>query len=209
MGAGLYFTDLQSSIQEHINVYNTPDMQDINQWIDALYYAQNGRLYIGTYDGIKCIDTQNLKVVGQEKALLGLVVYSIIEDHEHRIWAGTSDGITVMDKDLNILEQFTIQNGLPNNSVSSIVVDKTTTFGSAPIKVLPNTTHKRNLSSRFMLPTAYTIMNSPEMRSVNIPTVKSCLGEPTESFSSIRTISRFRNSKGKSELPDSIYTISL
>lgn len=124
MGTGLYFSDLQSSIQEHINVYNTQDMKNINQWIDALYYAQNGRLYIGTYNGIKCIDTQNLKIVGQEKALLGLVVYSIIEDHEHRIWAGTSDGVTVMDKDLNILEQFTIQNGLPNNHISSIVVDK-------------------------------------------------------------------------------------
>lgn len=124
MGTGLYFTDLQAPIQKDINVYNTKDLQDINQWIDALYYAQNGRLYIGTYDGIKCIDTQNLKVVGQEKTLLGLVVYSIVEDHEHRIWAGTSDGVTVMDKDLNILKQFTIQNGLPNNSVSSIVVDK-------------------------------------------------------------------------------------
>lgn len=208
MGTGLYFTDLQASIQEHINVYNTPDRQDINQWIDALYYAQNGRLYIGTYDGIKCIDTQNLKIVGQEKALLGLVVYSIIEDHEHRIWAGTSDGITVMDQDLNILEQFTIQNGLPTTLFHPLSLTKTTTFGSAPIKVLPNTTHKRNLSSRFMLPTAYTTMNSPEMRSVNIPTVKSCLGEPTESFSSIRTISKSRNSKGKSELPDSIYKLT-
>lgn len=124
MGMGLYFTDLQTSIQENINVYNTKELQDVNQWIDALYYAQNGRLYIGTYDGIKCIDTQTLKVAGKEKALLGLVIYSIAEDHEHRIWAGTSDGITVMDKDLNVLEQFTTQNGLPNNSVSSIVVDK-------------------------------------------------------------------------------------
>lgn len=126
MGMGLYFMDLQPSgaPSPSIKVYNTKELQDINQWIDALYYAKNGRLYIGTYDGIKCIDTQNLKVTGKTKSLLGLVVYSITEDQHHRIWAGTSDGIVVMDQDLNIIEQFTTQNGLPNNSVSSIVIDK-------------------------------------------------------------------------------------
>lgn len=124
MGMGLYYTDLKAPIQKDIHVYSTQDIQAVNQWIDALYYSSNGRLYIGTYDGIKCIDTQNLKVAGKEKALLGLAVYSIVEDHNHRIWVGTSDGISVMDKDLNIIEQFTTQHGLPNNSISSIVVDK-------------------------------------------------------------------------------------
>lgn len=61
MGMGLYYTDLNAPIQKNIHVYNSNDLQDVNQWIDALYYAKNGRLYIGTYDGIKCIDTQNLK----------------------------------------------------------------------------------------------------------------------------------------------------
>lgn len=148
-------------------------------------------------------------MVGQEKALLGLVVYSITEDHEHRIWAGTSDGISVMDKDLNLIEQFTTQNGLPNNSISSIVIDKTTIFGSVPIRALPNTTRRKTPLFRFMLPTAYTTMNFPEMRFANIPTVKSCLEAPTESFSSIRTTSKFRNSRAKSDLQDSIYMINL
>lgn len=125
MGTGLYYTAIQPHIQQNIKAYNTQkELPTVNQWINTLYYAKNGRLYIGTYDGIKCIDTQSLKVVGKEDVLLGLSINTIVEDRNHRIWAGTSDGISVMDQDLNIVEQFSTLNGLPNNSISSIIVDK-------------------------------------------------------------------------------------
>lgn len=124
MGMGLHLMDLQAPIQKNTNVYSDEELQDVNPWIDALYHDRNGRLYIGTYDGIKCIDTRNLKAAGKGKALLGLIVYSIAEDRDHRIWVGTSDGISVMDKDLNFIEQFTTRDGLPNNTILSIVTDK-------------------------------------------------------------------------------------
>ena len=56
-------------------------------------YIPNGRLYIGTYDGIKCIDTEKLKVVGKEKVLIGLSINTIAQGPDDHIWAGTPEGV--------------------------------------------------------------------------------------------------------------------
>ena len=126
MGTGLYYADLPSSSDsyQHIKVHQVLSEKTINQWINTLLYIPDGRLYVGTYDGIKCIDTQNLKVTGNEKALIGLSINTIAQGPDNHIWVGTPEGIYVMDYKLNIIEKLTTHNGLPNNLISSIITDK-------------------------------------------------------------------------------------
>ena len=80
MGTGLYYADLPGSSDsyQHIKVHQVLSEKTINQWINTLLYIPDGRLYVGTYDGIKCIDTRNLKVTGNEKALIGLSIKTVI-----------------------------------------------------------------------------------------------------------------------------------
>lgn len=126
MGTGLYYAELPASSNsyQHIKVHQVLSEKTINQWINTLLYIPSGRLYIGTYDGIKCIDTQDLKVTGNEKALIGLSINTIAQGPDNHIWAGTPEGIYVMDYNLNIIEKFTTHNGLPNNLISSIIMDR-------------------------------------------------------------------------------------
>ena len=56
--------------------------------------------------------------------LIGLSINTIAQGPDDHIWAGTPEGIYVMDYNLNIIEKFTTHNGLPNNLISSIIVDK-------------------------------------------------------------------------------------
>jgi ligand-binding sensor domain-containing protein len=66
MGTGLYYVDLPASSASYsdLKVHQALSEKEINQWINTLLYIPNGRLYIGTYDGFNCIDTEKLIVVG-------------------------------------------------------------------------------------------------------------------------------------------------
>lgn len=181
MGTGLYYADLPGSSDsyQHIKVHQVLSEKTINQWINTLLYIPDGRLYVGTYDGIKCIDTQNLKVTGNEKALIGLSINTIAQGPDNHIWVGTPEGIYVMDYKLNIIEKLTTHNGLPNNLISSIITDKNKDLWVSTSQGIA----KYNPHSKSFIPflhqTDCIIMNSQEMPIAYLPTEKFCLEEPT------------------------------
>ena len=60
------------------------------KWISCLLYAGDNHLYVGTYDGIRCIDlsTDDFKT---EEILSRHIIHSLYEDPQGNIWIGNSE----------------------------------------------------------------------------------------------------------------------
>ena len=52
MGFGLFYYDLKT--KEFTSIQSRTSL--INEWIGCLHYSDDNKLYVGTYDGINCID---------------------------------------------------------------------------------------------------------------------------------------------------------
>lgn len=97
-----------------------------NRWINCLLHTSNDKLYIGTYDGLGCLDipTMSFTSTYQTNRLLEKeVIYTLYEDNEGDIWMGTTQGLTRLHPENGKTETFNTTHGLPSNSVSAIVGD--------------------------------------------------------------------------------------
>lgn len=97
-----------------------------NRWINCLLHTSNDKLYIGTYDGLGCLDipTMSFTLTYQTNRLLEKeVIYTLYEDNDGDIWMGTTQGLTCLHPESGETETFNITHGLPSNSVSAIVGD--------------------------------------------------------------------------------------
>ena len=54
MGAGLFYYDLKTGQSVYDPKFNAATEK--YKWISCLLYAGDNHLYVGTYDGIRCID---------------------------------------------------------------------------------------------------------------------------------------------------------
>ena len=107
-----------------IRQWNSSDGLTGNSITDIIQ-AQSGYIYIGTYDGLVRFDgfdfTTFTKTSDEKYKFLS--ARSVMEDSLGRLWVGSNDeGIQMLDK--NDSYTFTTKNGLPNNSVRSIIEDK-------------------------------------------------------------------------------------
>lgn len=119
MGFGLYYYDLKT--KEFTSVHSqTPD---INNWIGCLHYSKDNKLYVGTYDGLNCIDL-NTPDFRSHKILPQHVVYSIYEDNHGAIWIGSSEGLFGWNKQTGEVSEYTTADGLPSNNIYAIEGDK-------------------------------------------------------------------------------------
>ena len=94
MGFGLFYYDLKT--KEFTSVQSNSSL--INEWIGCLHYSNENKLYVGTYDGMNCIDLdtsdfQSYKILPQH------VIYSIYEDNHGIIWLGSSEGLSSWNKE--------------------------------------------------------------------------------------------------------------
>lgn len=129
MGSGLYYMDLKTGqinrcasfksgkeYQEGLNAVH-------NGWIAALLYAGNDKLYIGTYDGLGCLDTKTMSFVstfGKNRIFAGSIIQALFEDEQGDIWAGTTKGLIHMDAENKSSKTYTTHDGLPNNTICAI-----------------------------------------------------------------------------------------
>lgn len=67
-----------------------------NHHYNSLFIDSRGLIWFGTYDGINIWDPESnkLSTFHTEDGLVNNVIKSIVEDHLHRIWISTSNGIS-------------------------------------------------------------------------------------------------------------------
>lgn len=132
MGSGLFKFNLHS---EEITRYDAASSTDYrpetnilnNAWIDCLLLSSKGKLFIGTYDGLGCLDLQTNSFVssfGKNRLLGGHVIFSLYEDARGTIWIGTSKGLMYMESNSDQIHAFTVDDGLASNGISAIRGDK-------------------------------------------------------------------------------------
>lgn len=119
MGFGLFYYDLKT--KEFSSVQSNTSR--INEWIGCLHYSRDNKLYVGTYDGINCIDLnssdyQNNRILAQH------VIYSIHEDAHGIIWIGSSEGLHSWNKQTQEMTSYTTADGLPSNTIYAIEGDE-------------------------------------------------------------------------------------
>lgn len=128
MGSGLYYIDLNlpTKVNDILYTEGRPLKinEGINQWISTLFYATSGRLYVGTVDGVRCLDLKAGCYITSTPVLAGNIVNSINQDTCGNIWIGTIDGIKVFDSNLSSpLCSYSTGDGLPSNNIASIAND--------------------------------------------------------------------------------------
>lgn len=132
MGGGLFYINLEDknattckpldSGRDSNEVHNVVN----NNWIASLLYTRNNKLYIGTYDGLGCLDLEKMSFAStykRNRLFPGNVIYTLYEDHQGDIWIGTSKGLIRLNEATEEYETYTTKDGLPNDVICAIQGD--------------------------------------------------------------------------------------
>jgi len=124
-GGGLNLYDFETKSFTHFK-HNKKKTSIINDWIISLYLDKSGFIWIGTYWGACKFDPLTFKTVDltitQTKG--ENAYFCFLEDSKNQFWAGTWSGLKLINKETGeILETFTIKDGLPNNVINGIQED--------------------------------------------------------------------------------------
>lgn len=128
MGSGLYCLN---PVTRDVTHYYAPNGIDYrydanmlhNNWINCVVLTSNEKLYIGTFDGLGCLDLKKrnfASTYGTNRLLPGNIVYTVYEDPQGILWIGTSDGLIAMDTASQKTTLYTMDDGLPNNVICAI-----------------------------------------------------------------------------------------
>ena len=132
MGSGLFCMDLRSGNIENLDVLpgrisKLADNNLPNSWVNCLLISKDNKLFIGTYNGLACmdLDTKNfVSTFGVNMILKGIVIYSLFDDDKGNLWAGTSQGLKKIARSNKAITSFDIENGLPSSLVGAVKGDK-------------------------------------------------------------------------------------
>ena len=100
-------------------------------YVWALLEDHKKNLWVGTWGaGLSRFDPQTQRftryrpIPGDSTALASATILCMTEDHQGKILVGTPDGLSCFDYATNRFVTFTERNGIANQSINSIVVDK-------------------------------------------------------------------------------------
>ncbi|SHF70947.1 Signal transduction histidine kinase [Bacteroides luti] len=132
MGSGIYSMNMKNNQIVHYSSVQGPKYNNKintlhNRWVSAMLLTRNNKLYIGSFDGIGCLDLKTKNFVSTyntNKLLSGYIIYTIFEDTKGYIWIGTSEGILCLNPQNQQITSFDMKNGLPSNVICGICGDK-------------------------------------------------------------------------------------
>jgi signal transduction histidine kinase/DNA-binding response OmpR family regulator len=94
-----------------------------NRWVSTLYYSGRDKLYIGTCDGLGCLDVKTMNFVStyhKNRIFEGMIISVIYEDKHGYLWLGTSNGLIRYNEKTHASRIFTMHDGLPSDAICAI-----------------------------------------------------------------------------------------
>nr|WP_295927730.1 two-component regulator propeller domain-containing protein [uncultured Dyadobacter sp.] len=132
MGSGIFGMDLRTGSVENLDALpgrvSLPKENFLpNSWVNCLLIAKDNKLFIGTFNGLACLDLETKNFVsafGANSLLKGVVIYALFDDDKGNLWAGTSQGLKKISRATNAITTFDMADGLPSNLVGAVRGDK-------------------------------------------------------------------------------------
>lgn len=130
-GSGVYKLSLSQQILAQYKSENAENDswnsdQLCNDWINCITQDDDGLLWIGTCNGLSCLDPETetfMNFFDKNSPLTKAFVHAILEDTKGFLWIGTSEGMYRFDKNERELVLYSIEQGLPSNVICGIVED--------------------------------------------------------------------------------------
>jgi signal transduction histidine kinase/ligand-binding sensor domain-containing protein/DNA-binding response OmpR family regulator len=97
-----------------------------NRWVSTLYYSKKNKLYIGTCDGLGCLDLRTMNFVSmyrKNRIFAGKIISIIHEDKVGNLWIGTPDGLIRLNERTGRYKIFTMRDGLPSDAICALQND--------------------------------------------------------------------------------------
>lgn len=134
LGSGLYSININTLEVNHYKASTgseyRPEANVLNNdWIESLLLTRDEKLYIGTMDGLGCLDLKSREFTstfgGKNRIFSGTPIHALYEDSANTVWVGTSDGIVSMqpEQGLQAITRYTTDDGLPSNEIHAIRED--------------------------------------------------------------------------------------
>jgi signal transduction histidine kinase/ligand-binding sensor domain-containing protein/DNA-binding response OmpR family regulator len=132
MGAGVYSMNVKNNqIVHYSSITGSQYSKKLNalhnRWVTSMLLSHDNKLYIGSYDGLGCLDLKTKNFVSTyhtNKLLSGYIIYTIFEDTKGFIWIGTSEGLFCIHPKNHQITSLDMKNGLPSNVICGICGDK-------------------------------------------------------------------------------------
>lgn len=132
VGSGFYRYNLDTKeIKQFYSLKNNEaegsELDVFNDWVNNILCDQKGMIWLAHYNGISCYNPLSESFINIQEnytPITGVIGYSLIEDKNGNIWAGTSNGLYYIDRKEGKIEHYTTNDGLPNNIICSISEDK-------------------------------------------------------------------------------------
>lgn len=134
---GIQYIPNNSTIFSPPPIHNREAMKNAT-YIAAIEEDHRGRIWIGGTAGIDIIDAETGMLehfahdYGKGNSLIHDNVLSILNDSKGNIWLGTQGGLSLYDPNKNCFKNFTVAEGLPHNTVLTLLENDGDIWMSTP-----------------------------------------------------------------------------
>jgi signal transduction histidine kinase/ligand-binding sensor domain-containing protein/CheY-like chemotaxis protein/AraC-like DNA-binding protein len=128
-GNGIFRYDINASrfVEHYCENETNPNPEGLtNNWVNSLILDDNNLLWMGTMNGLSCLDTQTRTFRNYRKANSNLpsnVIFALQSDRYGNIWISTDEGLVQLNPHTGNIQHFTTQHGIASNEICAIAED--------------------------------------------------------------------------------------